>query len=125
MKDQTIRARIYSIYSENKDLKHYNVAFFNELFDFLDVEKYAKQSNVALFSSLFIEAEYRLEQIINGEYWQPIPRFINEHGGDSNSIRDRITDVINWKKGRMIIQDLEEKYLLGTYKPYSSDDIFK
>ncbi|MDL2141663.1 hypothetical protein QQY79_03955 [Flavobacterium tructae] len=115
LKDNSIRPRFYSIHSENKDLKPYCAAFFNELFSFLDVDKYAKKVNVNYFKSLDYDMKYELQGELYDSSWIPQSCFIGEHDFDLDSIWSRVSDVINWKVGNHTIQSLEEKYFCETF----------
>lgn len=48
--------------------------------------------------------------------WQPTSRFQNEQNKEFDSIWKRVSDVINWKAGTYIVQELEEIYFTEEYK---------
>lgn len=113
--DETVRPRFYSIHSENPDLKPYCASFFNELFSFLDVDKHAKKVNINYFRSLDNEIKYTMELELYDKDWIPQSAFMNEHKFDLDSIWERVSDVLNWKVGNYVIQNLEEKYFSETF----------
>jgi hypothetical protein len=117
LEDNTIRPRLYSVHSENDDLKPFCAAFFNELFSFLDVDKHAKKVNINYFKSLDNEIKYKMELELYEKDWKPSSSFHNEHKFDFDSIWSRTSDVINWKVGNYTIQDLEEKYFSDFFSP--------
>lgn len=115
LEDNTIRPRFYSVHSENKELKVYCAAFFNELFAFLDVDKHAKKVNINYFKTLDNEVKYKLESELYDKDWKPSSAFQNEHKFDFDTIWNRVSDVLNWKTGNYTIQDLEEKYFSDSF----------
>lgn len=116
-KDETIRPRLFSIHSSNKDLKVQTSSFFNELFYFLDVEKYSKKTNISYFRALDNDVLYKLELELYGKDWKPHVTFENEHQYTFETIWERVSDIINWKMGVYSIQELTSKYFQEDFNP--------
>lgn len=115
IEDESIRPRFYSVHSENEDIKLYCASFFNELFSFLDVDKHAKKVNINYFRSLDYEVQYKIEAELYDKDWKPTSCFKGEHNFDFDSIWQRVSDVLNWKVGNHVIQNLEEKYFTDSF----------
>lgn len=123
--DRTVRPRLYSAISDQDSINISGSCFFAKLFSFLDVDHIAKRNNNSYFEALDVQIKFKLEEELVDQTWIPTWMFHNEHENTSESIMNRLKDVIHWQQGFVSMEELENKYFGEIMHGFDPDSYYK
>jgi hypothetical protein len=105
-KNSNIIPFLFSI-ADEKGMDIQTAVFISLLFDYLDVEPYAKKSSVWNFPKLLSESStLKLERKLANDDWFPRSRGQYEHNGDQVSIKRRLDMFDDWFTGKISTNEL-------------------
>ena len=88
--------------SDKNGIDIQTATFMSLLFDYLDVESYAKKSSVWSFSRIVSpSSNFKMERRLVSDDWFPQFRKENEHDGTQESIRQRLNLIDSWFSGEI------------------------
>jgi len=107
-KDNTgnIVPTLFSVF-DRKGIDVQTATFLSLLFEYLDVQPYAKKSSVwSLAKIIGPTSQLKFELKLTADDWFPRSRREGEHNGDQKSIKRRVKTIDDWFSGEMSTSEL-------------------